>query len=147
MCLDKGYDYEEVRAILQAFGFTAPICPYGEEAKVFKTEAGFTVRNLVVERTHSWLNRLRRLVVRWDKQPKHYRTFLQLVCGLIIFRAACFTTCRCWLVARVHSMGWMGLGAALFTVLASSEPYALERAILRTTPALVRFVLTHDTGG
>ena len=31
MCLDKGYDYQEVRDILQEFGFTAHIRSRGEE--------------------------------------------------------------------------------------------------------------------
>ena len=36
MCLDKGYDYQEVRDILHDFGFTAHIRPRGEEAKAIK---------------------------------------------------------------------------------------------------------------
>jgi putative transposase len=33
MCLDKGYDYDEVRDLLDEFGFTAHIRGRGEEAK------------------------------------------------------------------------------------------------------------------
>jgi putative transposase len=33
LCLDKGYDYAEVRALLQEFGFPAHIRSRGEEAK------------------------------------------------------------------------------------------------------------------
>jgi len=33
MCLDKGYDFQEVRDILAEFGFTAHIRARGEEAK------------------------------------------------------------------------------------------------------------------
>jgi transposase len=33
MCLDKGYDYQEVRDVLAEFGFTAHICSRGEEIK------------------------------------------------------------------------------------------------------------------
>lgn len=44
MCLDKGYDYDEVRDILREFGFTAHIRARGEEAKVLKKEAGFKAR-------------------------------------------------------------------------------------------------------
>jgi len=40
MCLDKGYDYDEVYAILQEFGFTAHVRPRGEEVKAIKREAG-----------------------------------------------------------------------------------------------------------
>jgi len=44
MCLDKGYDYEEVRATLRAFGFTAHIRNRGEEAKEIAREAGKCVQ-------------------------------------------------------------------------------------------------------
>jgi putative transposase len=67
MCLDKGYHYDEVRGTLQEFGFTAPIRSRGEEAQAIKREAGFKARRWVVERTHSWMNRFRRILIRWDK--------------------------------------------------------------------------------
>ena len=88
MCLDKGYDYAEVRATLQAFGFTAHIRARGEEAQALRRAAGFRARRWVVERAHSWMNRFRRLLVRWDKRPQNYLAFLHLACGLIAFRAA-----------------------------------------------------------
>jgi putative transposase len=88
MCLDKGYDYEEVRDILREFGFTAHIWTRGEEAKAIKKEAGFKARRWVVERVHSWMNRFRRLLVRWDKKVANYVAFLHFACGLIAFRAA-----------------------------------------------------------
>jgi len=88
MCLDKGYDYEDVRATLDEFGFTAHIRACGEEARAIKTEAGFKARRWVVERAHSWMNRFRRLLVRWDKKPQNYLAFLHFACGLIAFRAA-----------------------------------------------------------
>jgi putative transposase len=88
MCLDKGYDYQEVRDILHEFGFTAHIRLRGEEAQVIKRQAGFKARRWVVERTHSWMNRFRRLLVRWDKKPENYLAFLHFACGLIAFRAA-----------------------------------------------------------
>ena len=40
MCLDKGYDYDEVYATLREFGFTAHVRPRREEAKAIKREAG-----------------------------------------------------------------------------------------------------------
>src|SRR5262245_60027407 len=76
MCLDKGYDDQEVRVVLEEFGFTAHIRARGEEAKALQQEVGFRARRWVVERTHSWLNRFRRILVRWDKQPAHYLAFL-----------------------------------------------------------------------
>lgn len=88
MCLDAGYDYDEVYAILKEFGFTAHVRPRGEEAKAIKREVGFKARRWVVERAHSWMNRFRRLLIRWDKKPENYLAFLHFACGLIAFRAA-----------------------------------------------------------
>lgn len=88
MCLDKGYDYEEVRALLKEFRFTAHIRARGEEAQSIKRQAGFKARRWVVERTHSWMNRFRRILIRWDKQADNYLAFLHFACALITFRAA-----------------------------------------------------------
>ncbi len=88
LCLDKGYDFDEVRQTLQEFGFTAHIRSRGEEAQAIKKEAGFKARRWVVERTHSWMNRFRRILVRWDKSPDNYIAFLHFACALIAFRAA-----------------------------------------------------------
>ena len=86
MCLDKGYDYDEVRDLLAAFGFTAPIRARGEEVKALKQEAGFRARRWVVERTHSWMNRFRRVLIRWDKKVRNYVACLHLACAYITFR-------------------------------------------------------------
>ena len=51
MCLDAGYDYDEVYGILLEFGFTAHVRPRGEEAKAIKQEAGFKARRWVVKCT------------------------------------------------------------------------------------------------
>ena len=87
MCMDKGYDYDEVRALLKEFGFTAHIRGRGEEAKAIKKEAGYRARRWVVERTHSWLNRFRRLLVRWEKRADTYLAMLHLACAIITWRA------------------------------------------------------------
>jgi transposase len=83
LCLDKGYDYDEVRDLLEEFGFTAHIRARGEEAKALKEEAGFTARRWVVERTQSWMHRFRRILIRWDKKACNYLGFLHLVCAYI----------------------------------------------------------------
>ena len=88
MCLDKGYDCTEVRRTLDEFGFTAHIRSRGEEAQGIKSQPGFKARRWVVERTHSWLNRFRRILIRWDKSPDNYIAFLHFACALIALRAA-----------------------------------------------------------
>jgi transposase len=88
LCLDKGYDYAEVRDTVAEFGFTAHIRARGEEAHAIKREAGFRARRWVVERTHSWMNRFRRVLIRWDKKPENYLAFLHFACALIALRAS-----------------------------------------------------------
>ncbi len=88
VCLDAGYDYDDVRETLKEFGFTAHIRSRREEAHEIRKEARQRARRWVVERTHSWLNRFRRILIRWDKKPEIYIAFLHFACALIAFRAA-----------------------------------------------------------
>ena len=88
LCLDKGYDFAEVRRTLDEFGCTAHIWSRGEEAQAIKMAAGVKARRWVVERTHRWLNRCRRILVRWVKSPANYIAFLHFACALIALRAA-----------------------------------------------------------
>jgi putative transposase len=88
LCLDKGYDYDEVRDLLAEFGFTLHLRTRGEEAASIKHEAGYKARRWVVERTHSWMNRFRRILIRWEKKPVNYLGLLHLVCAYITFKRA-----------------------------------------------------------
>ena len=88
MCLDQGYDYDEARELADAFGYTAHIRARGEEAQAIKHAAGFKARRWVVERTHSWMNRFRRSLTRWEKKAENYLGLLHLVCGIITYRCA-----------------------------------------------------------
>ena len=88
LCLDKGYDYDEARDLADEFGYTAHIRARGEEAQAIKHEAGFKARRWVVERTHSWMNRFRRILTRWEKKAENYLALLHLVCAIITYRCA-----------------------------------------------------------
>jgi transposase len=80
-------DSDEVREIVPAFGFTAHIRSRGEEARVIKREAGFKARRWVVERTHGWMNRFRRILIRWERRTDTYLAMLHLTLGIITWRA------------------------------------------------------------
>jgi transposase len=88
MCMDKGYDYDEVRALLEEFGFTAHVKARGEEAQGAKRKARFKARRWVVERTHSWLNRFRGILIRWCKKPENYVAMLHFAFAIITYRCA-----------------------------------------------------------
>ena len=88
LCLDKGYDYDEVRALVgKEFGYTLHIRPRNEEAQTLKRQVGFKARRWVVERTHSWMNRFRSVLIRWDKKVENYLGLLHLACAFITYRA------------------------------------------------------------
>jgi putative transposase len=88
MCREAGCDADAVATLVPACGVTAPVRARGDAAQAIKHEAGVTARRWVVERAHSWMNRFRRLLVRWDKKPEHDLALLHFACGLIAFRAA-----------------------------------------------------------
>jgi putative transposase len=88
LCLDEGYDYPEVYALADELGFIPHIRARDEEKKALGQDPDFRARRWVIERTHSWLNRFRGLLVRWSKKPENHRALLQLACGIIAWRMA-----------------------------------------------------------
>lgn len=87
MCMDKGYDYPDIRKLVEDYGYTAHIRKRGEEIKD-KKNPGYRARRWVVERTHSWMNRFRRLLIRWEKKVENYTAMLHFACAWITFRGA-----------------------------------------------------------
>jgi putative transposase len=87
LCLDKGYDYAEPRALAEAFGFTLHLQTRGEEVQA-KRHARAKARRWVVERAHSWLNRFRAILIRWNKKPANYLGLIHLACGIVTWRHA-----------------------------------------------------------
>jgi transposase len=87
-CADKGYDYADVRAVVEEFGYVAHIKSRGQEEAERKKSPKYRARRWVVERTHSWMNRFRRLLIRWEKKVDNYLAFLHFACAWIAFRAA-----------------------------------------------------------
>ncbi|MFZ0699779.1 MAG: IS5 family transposase [Thermoplasmata archaeon] len=88
MCLDKGYDYDEAREVLDANRFVAHIRSRGEEKIEMERNRKRRPRRWPVERTHSWMNRFRRLLVRWEKKLANYLAFAHLACAWITLRAS-----------------------------------------------------------
>jgi len=86
MCMDKGYDFPDIRELVGNYGYTAHIRKRGEE-NIKRDIPGYRARRWVVERTHSWLNRFRRLLIRWEKKIENYLAMLHFACAWISFRA------------------------------------------------------------
>ena len=85
LSLDAAYIGDEVAAIAVEFSYTLHVRPRGEEAKEIHTNTRKKARRWVVERTHSWLNRFRRILIRWEKKCDNYLAMLHLAFTLITF--------------------------------------------------------------
>jgi putative transposase len=86
LCADKGYDSDENRLLSMCLGYRPHIMGRGEEKKKIEKK-GFRARRWVVERTNSWLNKFRRLYIRWEKKSKNYESMIYLACAAIVMRA------------------------------------------------------------
>ncbi len=78
---DKGYDYPRCRRALRARGIIPRIARRGIESSERLGRYRW-----VVERTLSWLNRFRRLKVRYERRADIHQAFLSLGCALVYFR-------------------------------------------------------------
>jgi putative transposase len=81
MSMDRGYDYPDARDMIRELGYTAHIKARGEEAQQKRSVPGYRARRWVVERTHSWMNKYRRLLIRWEKKVANYVAMLYFACG------------------------------------------------------------------
>jgi transposase len=87
--MDKGYDYPEVYELLEDYGYTIHIRLRKEESRRKSSSRKipkYRARRWVVERTHSWMNRFRRLLIRWEKKIENYIAMLHFACACIIYR-------------------------------------------------------------
>ena len=78
---DKGYDSKKNRAALRQRGITPRIARKGVESKQRLGRYRW-----VIERTHSWLNRFRRLKVRYERRADIHEAFLKIGCALICWK-------------------------------------------------------------
>jgi putative transposase len=87
LCGDKGYDAQAVRQVGRRRRYIVHIPRKGEDATTPKRKHG-KARRWVVERTHSWINRARRLLIRWEKKAVNYMGFLHLQFAITALRTA-----------------------------------------------------------
>ena len=85
LCLDKAYDTPTGDAVAAECGYVPHIRRRGE-TPVPKSKRTYPPRRWVIERTFAWLSKCRALLVRYDKNPKHYLGLLQFACALLWYR-------------------------------------------------------------
>jgi len=87
LSLDKAYAGEPVEQAAAKRGYIVHV-PEKANAKQKRRRRGGRrkARRWVVEVTHSWLNRFRRLLVRWEKKRANYLSLLYFACAIICWR-------------------------------------------------------------
>lgn len=83
LCVDKGYDSAAFAAAVQIRGYNPHI---RQRREVVPKCRAHPARRWVVERTASWHNRFRKLLVRFEKRVENYLGLVHFACCLIIYR-------------------------------------------------------------
>jgi putative transposase len=87
LCLDKGYDFQEIENSVIKKGYLPHIPHRGREQAIENgSNHNHTKRRWVVERTNSWHNRFRKLLVRYEKKIENYFALVCLGCCILIYR-------------------------------------------------------------
>ncbi len=86
LSLDAGYNYDAVLAGLRERDYILHLRPPASAESEVAPEKKYPARRWVVERTHAWHNKFRRLLVRWEKKLEHYYAMIDLASVLIIWR-------------------------------------------------------------
>jgi len=89
LCADKGYTGKSAESTMRQRHYVPHVRPRGEEALSKKAGRRHPARRWVVERTISWLNRFRKLAIRFEKLAASHEALLEIACALIVFRQ-CF---------------------------------------------------------
>lgn len=86
MIADKAYDSNKARELLVERG-TEPIIPARENNRKATHQDGRKLRRYrhrwIIERTNSWLQNFRRLVVRYERSVRNFKALVHMACALI----------------------------------------------------------------
>jgi transposase len=86
LCADAGYRSAEVSRIIDKHGYIAHVVDRRKEAAIKRRQPGNKARRWVVEVCHSWFNRFRKLLVRYEKLERSFVALNHLAAAIIAFR-------------------------------------------------------------
>ncbi len=90
LCADRGYSGEPAQKAIKDRNYIPHIKQRGEEIQEKKDNPQFRCRRWIVEVSHSWFNRFRKLLVRYEKLTETYEALLHMAAAIIAFRKAGF---------------------------------------------------------
>lgn len=86
LCADAGYRSAEALRIIDKHGYIAHVVDRRKEAAVKRRQPWKKARRWVVEVCHSWFNRFRKLLVRYEKLERSFVALNHLAAAIIVFR-------------------------------------------------------------
>ena len=86
LCADKAYRGEPALKIIVERNYTPHIKQRNEEIQEKKDNPDYKARRWVVEVSHSWFNRFRKVLVRFEKLTERYEALLYMIAAIIAFR-------------------------------------------------------------
>ena len=86
LCADAAYGGAEAARQIGRRGYLPQVRSRGKEREEHRQAPGKKARRWVVEVAHSWLNRFRKLLVRYEKKARNYRALVMLANAIIAFR-------------------------------------------------------------
>jgi transposase len=86
LCADKGYSGNPALNAMAERKYIPHVRQRGEEIQEKKTIPGYKARRWVVEVCHSWFNRFRKILVRYEKLTETYMALLHMAAAIIAFR-------------------------------------------------------------
>lgn len=86
LCADAGYSGKGPREAMVAAGYQPHVRPRGEEKKEKRKNPLFKARRWVVEVSHSWFNRFRKLTIRYEKLDATHLALTHLAAAIIALR-------------------------------------------------------------
>ena len=87
LCADKGYIGRAARRAMCERGYVPHVPDFGEPTDSPRTSM-IRAHRWVVEALHPWLNRFRKLLVRYEKTDPSYEALLHFACAIIAWRKA-----------------------------------------------------------
>jgi IS5 family transposase len=86
LCADAGYTGAPALAQIEAHGYIPHVKGRGQEAEELRHHPDKRARRWVVEVAHSWFNRFRKLLVRYEKLERSFMALNHLAAAIIAFR-------------------------------------------------------------
>jgi len=88
LCADAGYRSAENLRNIERHGYIPHVVDRREEAQAKRRDPSKKARRWVVEVCHSWFNRFRKLLVRYEKLERSFLALNHLAAAIIAFRKA-----------------------------------------------------------